>query len=74
MKNYFWKTFFLFSFLLLDFAIFAQGPGTNDEDGALEGDDIPQAPISGKLFWLALFGIVFAFYTYKKGRISRLSN
>ena len=74
MKNYFWKTFFLFSFLIVDMTLFAQAPGTDDEGGILQDDDVPQASINGKLLWLALFGIAFAFYTYKKGRISRLSN
>lgn len=65
MKNHFWKPFFLFSFLIADFALFAQLPGTEAEDGNLQGNDLPAAPINGALLWLAAVGIVFAFYTYK---------
>ncbi|WP_157505068.1 hypothetical protein [Flavobacterium tegetincola] len=55
------------AFLCLDFTAFAQGssPGTGNGTGDLEGDDVA-VPINGKLIWLAICGIVFAYYTYIK--------
>jgi len=59
--------FYLFAFFLLsNLVVFAQG--TEDEDGDLEGGDPQPAPINGKLFILAIIGITFAIYTYKKNR------
>lgn len=56
---------YIFSFLFLsDFVMFAQ-PGTDDGGGGLEDDDPPVAPINGKLFWLALFGIALAFNYFR---------
>lgn len=46
-----------------DFKLFAQ-PGDDDEDGDLEGGD--PVPINGKVFWLAIVGLAFAFYYFKK--------
>ena len=53
--------------LLSDFMLFAQ-PGDDDGGGGLEGDDPPAAPINGKLIWLAITGILFAFYYYNSQR------
>lgn len=50
-------------FLLHDFRLFAQGD--EDDNGDLEGDDTPAAPINSKLLYLAIVGIAFAYYTYK---------
>lgn len=60
----------LFAFLLLtNFVMFAQGPGdTGDGSGGLEGGDPPPAPIDGKLIYLAIVGILFVAYVYKKNR------
>jgi hypothetical protein len=59
---------YLLAFLLLaDFVAFAQGgPGDDDGDGDLEGGDPPAAPINTKLFLLVVFGLILAFYSYKK--------
>lgn len=51
-------------FLLHDFRLFAQGD--DNDDGDLEGDDPPAAPINTKLIYLALVGIAFVFYTLQK--------
>jgi hypothetical protein len=56
--------FYLFAFIMLsDFVVFAQGE--EDENGDLEGNDPEPAPINGKLFILAIMGILFAIYSYK---------
>lgn len=53
-------------FLLHDFTLFAQGD--EDNNGDLEGNDPPAAPINSKILYLALVGIVFVYYTYKSRR------
>jgi len=66
MKNllkFYILTFVLFS----DFLVFAQ-PGGNDGSGGLEGNDPPPSPINGKLFLLALIGVLFVVYTFRKNR------
>jgi hypothetical protein len=66
MKNllkFYILTFVLFS----DFVVFAQ-PGGNDGTGGLEGNDPPPSPINGKLFLLALIGVLFVVYTFRKNR------
>lgn len=64
-KNLF-KFYIIASMLLFDFVAFAQGgPGDDDDEGGLEGDDAPPVPINGKLIWLAITGIVFAIYIYR---------
>lgn len=75
MKNTFLRTLFLLSFLLLDLVLFAQplSPGTDDVNGTLEGDDLPAASINAKLIWLAVVGIIFAYYTFQKSRLAKLS-
>lgn len=50
-------------FMLHDFQLFAQGD--DDDNGGLEGNDPPAAPINSKIIYLALLGIVFAFFAYK---------
>ena len=56
-------TFILFS----DFVAFAQ-PGDDDGGGGLEGEDPQPAPINSKLILLALTGILFVIYTFKKNK------
>ncbi len=59
---------YLLSFILLsDFAAFAQ-PGDDDGGGGLEGGDPQPAPINGKLILLAITGILFVIYTFRKNR------
>ena len=75
MKKIILQSFLLLTFLFLDFVAFAQpgGPGSDDSDGDLEGED-PAAPINGKLLWLAILGVAFAYYTYKKTRTVEVTN
>lgn len=64
MKNLF-KLYLLSFILLSDFMIYAQ-PSTDDGSGGVEGNDPPVAPINSKLIFLALIGLVFVFYNFKK--------
>lgn len=64
MKNNLFKLYLLSFFLLTDFIMFAQ-PGQDQPGGGLEGDDPPPAPINGKLLFLAIAAVLFAFYTFK---------
>lgn len=62
--------FYLLSFILLsDFVLFAQ-PG--DEDGGgpggLEGGDPQPAPINSKILLLAIVGVLFVIYTFRKNK------
>jgi hypothetical protein len=63
MKNFI-KFCLLSSFLLSNFALFAQ-PGTGG-DGGLEGGDPAPAPINDKLIYLIIIGLFFAFYKLKR--------
>lgn len=47
-----------------DFKLFAQ-PGEDDGTGGMDDEDDP-VPINGKLVWLAIVGLAFAFYIFKK--------
>jgi len=65
-KNFF--KFYIVSILLFsDFIMFAQ-PADESDGGNLEDADAPQAPINGKLLWLAVAGILFAIYSYRKNK------
>lgn len=59
--------FFLLAFVLFsDFVVFAQ-PG--EGGGDLGGEDpVPVAPINGQLMVLAILGISFVIYTYRKNK------
>ena len=59
--------FYLISFFMLsNIVVFAQ-PGTGDGTGTgLEGGDPSPAPINSKLILLAISGILFALYKFKK--------
>lgn len=58
--------FYLLSFVLLsDFLTYAQ-PGDDDGSGGLEGGDPEPAPINSKLMLLAIAGILFVIYTFRK--------
>ena len=67
MRNKVIHGFLISFFLLIDFVAFAQ-PGDDDGSGGLEGNDPPPAPINGKLIWLGIVAIVFAFYSIRKYR------
>ncbi len=65
MKKLF--TIYTFVFMLLsNVAVYAQGD--EDDNGNLEGDDAPAAPINTKLVILLIVGLSYSFYTYKKNR------
>ncbi len=62
--------FYLLTFVLLsDFAMFAQ-PGSEDTGGTggLQGGDPAPAPINGKLILLAIMGVLFVMYTFRKNK------
>lgn len=63
MKNLL-KIYAFAFFFLYDFVAFAQ-PNDEDNNGDLEGNDVP---INSKLVVLLLLGLVFAFYSFKKNR------
>ena len=67
MRKNFFKLYIFSIVLFSDFIMFAD-PGDDTPGGDLEDDDAPQAPINGKLLWLALAGILFALYMYKSRR------
>lgn len=59
---------YLLSFILLsDFVAFAQ-PGDDQGGGGLEGDDPQPAPINGEMILLAIAGVLFVIYTFRKNR------
>lgn len=64
--------YYLFTFILIsDFAVFAQlGPGDDDGGGGtgLEGGDPAPAPINSKLILLAIVGVCFAIYYFRKNK------
>ena len=60
------KFYLLAFFLFSDFVVFAQpGEGGGDLDGE---DPVPVAPINGQLMVLAILGISFVIYTYRKNK------
>ena len=66
MKNLF-RLYLLSFFLLSDFVLIAQ-PGDNDGGGGLEGGDPAPAPIDSTLILLAIMGILFVVYTFRKNK------
>ena len=68
MKNVY--KFYLLTFVLFsDFVMFAQaGPGDDDGGGGLEGGDPPPVPINSKLIFLAIMGILFIVYTFRRNK------
>lgn len=66
MINKYLKLYLYATVLLGEFLMFAQDPGTDVEDEFGETDgSVEQAPINGKLVWLAIAGILFSFYYFK---------
>lgn len=73
MKTFF--KYYLLIFLLFSvFKTFAQeeGPGSGTEPSfggtGLENGDPPPAPIDGDIAYLAIIGILFVFYIYRKNK------
>jgi hypothetical protein len=69
MKDLF--KYYILAFLLLsDFVMFAQVDPADEDDGTgggvggLEGGD--PVPIDGKLIFLAIVGVFYVLYTYRK--------
>jgi hypothetical protein len=65
MKNLL-KIFLLISFLLCNFMAIAKQPGDDDGEGGLEGGDQVPASINGRLVLLAIVGVCYAFYFFKR--------
>ncbi|WP_426091036.1 hypothetical protein [Flavobacterium sp. DSR3-2] len=68
MKNKALKLYLSLFCSFSNFLLFAIPPGDDNVDGTLEGNDAPAAPINGKIIFLAVAGVLFAFYTLKKRR------
>ncbi|MBC5863512.1 hypothetical protein [Flavobacterium turcicum] len=69
MKKYTFKLIYTFYFALIGCcSLLAQIPGDENDTGNLEGTDTPSAPIDNLLLILALAGIVFAFYHFRKNK------
>lgn len=60
MKTNLLKYYIAATYLCSTFAMVAQSPGTNDENGTLEGAE-PAAPIDGYVWVLAAIGLVYVF-------------
>ena len=61
----------IFTFLLFsDFLAFAQDPGNGGGigDNGDGGDGAPPTPIDSKLILLAIVGIAFVLYTFRKNK------
>ncbi len=71
MKKTFLHYYVIATVLFSDYMLFAQpNDETDPGDDPLEGDDTPAAPINGKLLFLALAGILFAYYAFRRNRQS----
>ena len=66
MKNLI-RLYLLSFFLLSDFVLFAQ-PEDDDIGGGVGGNDPQPAPINSKLILLAIMGILFVVYTFRKNK------
>ena len=64
MKTSILNIYIFIFFLTSDFIAFAQP--IDDDFGDLQEDDEPAVSINGKLMWLLLCGMLFAFYKYKR--------
>lgn len=67
MKNKLFKLYVLGFLILTNFIAFAQ-PGDDTVDGDLEGGDPDPVPVNGKLIYLAIAGLLFAVYTYRRNK------
>lgn len=69
MTHKFLKIYIFIVVLFSDFMMFADddpGTGFEDENGDTSGSVEEEASINGKLIWLAMAAIAFAYYNYKK--------
>ena len=67
MKNQFKKYYTTIFLLCSSFILFAE-PGAGNDTNDLESIDAPAASINDYLWILAVVGVVFAFYFFKKKR------
>jgi len=73
MIRHYLKIYIFISVLLSDFLMFADddpGTGFEDESGDTSGSVDDGVPINGRLIFLAIAGILFAFYQLNKKRSS----
>ena len=61
MKTNLLKYYAVATCLCVNFVTLAQVPGTEDNNGVLEGTDTPAAPIDGYVWFLASMGLVYVF-------------
>lgn len=69
MIHRFLKIYIFATILLTDFIMFADddpGTGFEDEEGNTDGSVEDGAPINGKLLWLAIAGIAFSYFYFKR--------
>lgn len=62
MKTNLLKKYIAAIYFCSNFATYAQLPGTEDNNGGLEGADTPAAPIDGYVWVLAAMGLVYVFW------------
>jgi hypothetical protein len=60
--------FYLLSFILLSNFVAYADPGDDDGTGGLDGGDPTYAPINSQLMLLAIVGIAYVIYTYRKNK------
>ena len=65
MKNNLLKFYTIAFYFASTFILFAQStPGTNDEGGTMEGEEVA-APIDDYVWVLAAIGLLFVFYRFR---------
>lgn len=76
MKNNLLKYYLTAFYVCSTFVMFAQGPGTDDGTGTLEGDGdtTPGAPIDGYIWVLALVGLFFVFMKFRAIQNKKVNN
>ena len=67
MKTKILQTYLIAFFLLIDLIAFAQ-PGSGGDGAPIEDNDPPPTPINGKLVWLGIAALLFAFYSIQRKR------
>lgn len=70
MKNKFFHAFIFLTMLFSDFRMFAN-PNDDSDGDPMEGEDAPPAPINGKIVFLLIAALAFAFYIYKRQRVEK---